>query len=92
MHSERRLSLRDRFLAECVDDLRTHDRRMRHLDLEVRFDRGVAHLTGAVTRAEDLALARSLIGRLDGVLAVWDRVLVGGREPVILDVGCGARK
>jgi SAM-dependent methyltransferase len=90
--SAQRMSLRDRFLARCVDDLRAHDRRIGQLDLEVRFDRGVAHLTGAVGRAEDLALARALIGRLDGVLAVWDRVWVDGREPVILDVGCGARK
>jgi SAM-dependent methyltransferase len=58
----------------------------------VCFDGGVAHITGAVDRFADLVLARSLIGRLTGVFAVWDRVRVGGRTPVVLDVGCGEQK
>jgi SAM-dependent methyltransferase len=75
-----------------VRDLFRHDERTRQLDLEVRFDRGVAHVTGAVEQRSELALARSLIGRLDGVYAVWDQVCVAGRVPVVLDVGCGVQK
>jgi SAM-dependent methyltransferase len=90
--SEKRLKLRDQFLDQAVAELVKHDERVRGLDIDVRFDRGVAHLTGEVARTEELDLLRSLIGRLDGVLAVWDRVSVGGREPVILDVGCGGQK
>ena len=32
---------------------------------------------------------RRLIGRFAGVHAVWDRVRVADREPVVLDLGCG---
>jgi SAM-dependent methyltransferase len=90
--SEKRLTLRDRFLDQAVAELMKHDERVRGLDVDVRFDRGVAHLTGEVSQADELDLLRCLIGRLDGVLAVWDRVAVAGREPVILDVGCGGQK
>lgn len=90
--SPERMSRRDRFLEQCVRELLKYDERVRHLDLEVRFDGGVAHLAGAVAEPADLALVRSLIGRFDGVLAIWDRVRVAGREPVILDIGCGERK
>lgn len=90
--SEQRLRMRDCFLDQAVRELWRYDERVRGLALDVRFDRGVAHLTGEVDDAARLDTVRSLIGRLDGVLAVWDRVRVAGRDPVILDLGCGARK
>jgi SAM-dependent methyltransferase len=90
--SQRRLRTRDEFLQRTVEELFKHDERLLGVELEVRLDRGVAHLAGAVCRQEHLDTARELIGRLDGVLGVWDRVQVGDREPVILDLGCGAQK
>ncbi|WAL63424.1 BON domain-containing class I SAM-dependent methyltransferase [Amycolatopsis cynarae] len=90
--SEQRLRMRDRFLDQAVRELWKYDDRVRGLGIDVRFDRGVAHLTGEVDDAGRLDTARSLIGRLDGVLAVWDRVRVAGRDPVVLDLGCGAQK
>lgn len=87
--SEQRLRRRDVLLEEWAAELLKHDERVRGLDVNVRFDGAVAHLTGAVQRTEELVLLRELIGRLDGVLAVWDRVHVAGRVPVVLDLGCG---
>ena len=90
--SQERLSKRDRFLDQAVREMWKYDERLRGLDVEVRFDRGVAHLTGDVESAAQLRTARDLVGRLDGVLGVWDRVRVDGRDPVVLDLGCGAQK
>ncbi|WP_431925537.1 methyltransferase domain-containing protein [Amycolatopsis tucumanensis] len=90
--SQQRLRLRDEFLGRAADELFKYDERLRGLDLEVRFDRGVAHLTGEVGERAHLDTARELIGRLDGVFGVWDRVRVGGRDPLILDLGCGGQK
>jgi len=90
--SEGRLRLRDEFLRRTADELFEHDARLRDLDLRVRFDGGVAHLTGEVAEAAHLDTARDLLGRLDGVFGVWDRVWVGGREPLVLDLGCGGQK
>jgi SAM-dependent methyltransferase len=85
----RRLAAVDRYLDSVVQDLLRRDRRTSGLRVEVRFDQGVAHLTGEVDTRDELSLVRQLIGRLAGVHAVWDRVRVAGREPVILDLGCG---
>lgn len=90
--SQQRLNKRDGFLDQTFREMRKHDERLRGLEIDVRFDRGVAHVTGDVGRAHELAVARSLIGGIDGVLAVWDRVHVDGRRPVMVDVGCGAQK
>ncbi|RKR89963.1 BON domain-containing protein [Micromonospora pisi] len=90
--SGERLRAVDGFLAEAFADLAKHDDRLRGVAVEVRFDRGVAHLTGEVADADQLRLVRLLVGRFDGVLAVWSRVRVGGREPVVVDLGCGAAK
>ncbi|MCA1675790.1 MAG: class I SAM-dependent methyltransferase [Actinobacteria bacterium] len=49
----------------------------------------MAHLYGEVDRPEELRRLRELLGRLDGVLGVWDRVRVAGRPVVALDLGCG---
>ncbi|HEX5541938.1 MAG TPA: methyltransferase domain-containing protein [Micromonospora sp.] len=90
--SEKRLRIADEYLSEAFADLAAHDDRLRGLDVQARFDRGVAHLTGAVADQKELRLVRELVGRLDGVLAVWSRVRVAGREPVVLDLGCGGTK
>jgi SAM-dependent methyltransferase len=90
--SGERLRKVDAFLAEACADLAAHDDRLRGTTVEVRFDRGVAHLTGEVVDERELLLVRQLVGRLDGVLAVWSRVRVGGRKPMVLDLGCGAAK
>ncbi len=87
-----RMRRRDEMLERWAAELLAHDERVAGLDVEVRFDGAVAHLTGSVDRTERLCELRSLIGRLDGVLGVWDRVRVGGRDPVVLDLGCGDTK
>ncbi len=90
--SGERLRKVDDFLATAWADAVEHDDRLRDLPVEARFDRGVAHLTGEVGDARELRLVRRLLGQLDGVLAVWSRVRVAGREPVVVDLGCGAAK
>ncbi|MFI6758795.1 methyltransferase domain-containing protein [Micromonospora sp. NPDC050417] len=90
--SGERLRAVDGFLAEAFADLAKHDDRLRGVAVEVRFDRGVAHLTGEVADPDQLRLVRLLVGQFDGVLAVWSRVRVGGREPIVVDLGCGAAK
>lgn len=87
--SERRSALCDEDLTAAVGDLFTHDDRLRGLEVKGESDGGVVHLTGDVDDEADLARAREVIGRLAGVHAVWDRVRVGGREPLVLDLGCG---
>jgi SAM-dependent methyltransferase len=90
--SGERLRAMDGFLAEAWADQAAHDDRLRGLAVEVRFDRGVAHLSGEVAEAAELRMVRDRVGRLDGVLGVWCRVRVGGREPVVVDLGCGPTK
>lgn len=87
-----RWSAVDRYLTEATDELLGHDDRLRDLPIRVRFDQGVAHLTGDVADHKQLRVVRDLIGRLGGVLAVWSRVRVAGHNPVILDIGCGGTK
>lgn len=87
--SGRRLAMLDRYLEDVVADLLRHDRRLSHLDVAARVDGGVVHLTGAVDELADLMAVRDLVGRYDGVYAVWDRVRVAGREPRAVDLGCG---
>jgi hypothetical protein len=82
----------DRHLTEAAGDLFAHDSRLRGLAVDVRFDGAVAHLTGQVRDGKELLLVRRLVGRLSGVLAVWSRVRVGGRVPVVLDIGSGEIK
>jgi SAM-dependent methyltransferase len=85
----RRLALLDKYLAGAAADLLGHDPRTADLDVDVRFDQGVAHLSGAVAAPEHLRLVRELVGRLAGVHAVWDRVRVAGRDPIVVDLGSG---
>ena len=90
--SNDRLDRLDQYLRTAVQDLFKNDDRVRGLGVEVSFRGGVAHVTGSVERQEELELVRTLVGRLGGVLGVWDRVRVGGTDPVILDIGCGDTK
>ncbi|MGC4762485.1 methyltransferase domain-containing protein [Micromonospora sp. DT46] len=90
--SAERLRAVDGFLTEAWADQARHDDRLRDLAVEVRFDRGVAHLSGEVAGQDELRLVRDRVGRLAGVLGVWCRVRVGGRDPVVVDLGCGATK
>ncbi|MEV4710681.1 methyltransferase domain-containing protein [Micromonospora sp. NPDC049374] len=90
--SAERLRAVDGFLTEAWLDQVRHDERLRPLGVEVRFDRGVAHLTGEVDEPAQLRLVREQVGRLAGVFGVWCRVRVGGRHPVVVDLGCGATK
>src|SRR5829696_3873153 len=87
--SPRRVALTDDALTNAAAELLKHDARVGDVDMEVRMDGGVAHLTGAVPATADLDQVRELIGRLAGVHAVWDRVLVDGRPPRTVDLGCG---
>lgn len=82
----------DEHLRRSVDELLGHDQRVRDLDVQADVDGGVVHLTGAVDHAVQLDLVRRLASRFAGVHAVWDRVRVGGREPVALDLGCGDQR
>lgn len=88
----RRLELCDADLDEAVAGLLAHDRRVAGLAVRGRADGGVVHLAGEVDEPEQLLLLRGLVGRLAGVHAVWDRVRVGGRDPVVLDLGCGDQR
>ncbi|WDZ85462.1 methyltransferase domain-containing protein [Micromonospora cathayae] len=90
--SAERLRAIDVFLREAWTDQARHDDRLRDLAVQVTFDRGVAHLTGAVDEPAQLRLVRDRVGRLAGVFGVWGRVAVGGREPVVVDLGCGGTK
>ncbi|MEU6074517.1 methyltransferase domain-containing protein [Micromonospora sp. NPDC047074] len=90
--SAERLRAVDGFLAESWADQARHDDRLRDLAVEVRFDRGVAHLSGEVAEEAELRLVRDRVGRLAGVLGVWCQVRVGGRDPVVVDLGCGPTK
>ncbi|GAA1270289.1 hypothetical protein GCM10009609_36730 [Pseudonocardia aurantiaca] len=92
MGGEARQQVCDEFLQDVVAELTTHDLRVRGLDVTATVDGGVVHLRGDVDRVEQLALLRQLVGRIAGVLAIWDRVRVAGRDPVILDLGCGDQR
>jgi SAM-dependent methyltransferase len=90
--SEARQRLCDDGLRGAIGELQTHDLRIQDLAVTADVDGGVVHLTGTVDCPGELALLRRLIGRLAGVHAVWDRVLVAGRAPVALDLGCGDQR
>lgn len=92
MGGEARQQVCDELLEDVVGELLTHDLRVRGLQVAATVDGGVVHLRGAVDRSEQLTQLRQLVGHLAGVLAVWDRVRVGGRDPVVLDLGCGDQR
>jgi SAM-dependent methyltransferase len=87
------LAMRDRWLEDVVQGLLAHDDRLRALDVQVRFDGGVAHVDGRVAGHEQRELLRETICSLRGVYAMWDGLLIGDRPPLrTLDVGCGGTK
>jgi SAM-dependent methyltransferase len=92
MGGEARQQLCDEYLAGVVGELLAHDERVRGLDVTGEVDGGVVHLRGRVDGATQLDAVRGLVGRLAGVHAVWDRVRVAGRDPVVLDLGCGDQR
>jgi hypothetical protein len=85
--------LRDRHLEAVAAGLLTHDDRLRGLQVEVRFDGGVAHVEGHVpTQGHRDDLREALVG-LRGVFAVWDGVRVGDQGPLrVLDIGSAATR
>ncbi len=87
------LALRDRWLEDVTHGLLEHDDRLRGLDVQVRFDGGVAHVDGRVASADERERLREAICSLRGVYAMWDGLVVGDRPPLrVLDVGCGGTK
>ncbi len=87
------LALRDRWLESVVQGLLQHDDRLQGVDVDVRFDGGVAHVEGRVADEQEHALLRETVCSLRGVYAMWDGVLVGGRSRLrTLDIGCGGTK
>jgi SAM-dependent methyltransferase len=92
MGGEARQHRYDDYLAGVVEELLAHDGRVRGVDVTAEVDGGVVHLRGRVERADQLTTVRCLVGRLAGVHAVWDRVRVAGRDPVVLDLGCGDQR
>jgi hypothetical protein len=86
-----RRALHDTFLEGVVADTVRNDPRLSGVGVQVRFDGGVAHLSGESDPAR-LCLLRDVIGRLAGVCGVWDWVRTGGRAPVVLDLGVGDTK
>lgn len=56
----------------------------------MRADGGVLQVGGSADSPGQLALVREVLGRIAGVYAVWDSVVVAGRVPRVVDLGCGA--
>lgn len=49
--------------------------------------------SGSVESAEERQLVRRTIGRVRGILAVWDVLPAAGEgQPRIVDIGCGRQK
>ncbi|MDP9397835.1 MAG: BON domain-containing protein [Actinomycetota bacterium] len=87
------LAARDWWLEDTVQGLLRHDDRLRGLDVQVRFDGGVAHVDGWVGSQEEREQLREAVCSLRGVYAMWDGLVVGDRGPLrTLDVGCGGTK
>ena len=87
------LALRDRWLEEVVQGLLEHDDRLRGLDVDVRFDGGVAHVDGRVATEDDRVRLREAVCSLRGVHAMWDGLVVGDRPALrTIDIGCGGTK
>jgi hypothetical protein len=69
----------DEFVQEVVGELFAHDLRVQGMGATV--DGGVVHLRGSVEQADELTRLRALIGRIAGVLAVWDRAPPASGDP-----------
>jgi hypothetical protein len=87
------LALRDRWLEEVVQGLLEHDGRLRGLDVDVRFDGGVAHVDGRMATEDERVRLREAVCSRRGVHAMWDGVVVGDRPALVtIDIGCGGTK
>lgn len=84
--------LRDQLLAEELHDRLRADRRTAHLELSIKVDGAVAHVTGEVASPTELALVRSLLRQQAGLYAVWDLLSLPGQQLQIADIGCGGQK
>lgn len=83
-------ALRDRALEDDVSDLLGNDGRLQRVEVEVKVDGAVVHLRGTAPTVAERRLLRRLVGRLDGVHAVWDLVHLPDQAPLrIVDIGCG---
>lgn len=86
-------SLRDKVLTDDILDVLGADRRLSDLALRVQVIGGVAHVEGSVCSNQQRDVVRQAIGRVRGVLAVWDRLTVSEEGTFLsLDLGCGSRK
>lgn len=79
----------DQLLEQAALDLLAHDDRMRRMRVRVTVDGGVAHVTGAVADPGELLRLRTLLARMSGIHAVWDRVEVAGVAPRLVELGPG---
>ncbi len=86
-------SLRDRAIAEDVNDVLAEHPVLAALPLSVDMRGCIAHLSGLVGTAEQRRLAGDVVRRVRGVSAVWDLIQVPGQpRDRVLDIGCGATK
>jgi SAM-dependent methyltransferase len=86
-------ALRDQLISQDIRDLLAHDRRLWGLAVAAEVRDGIACVEGDVRCDEDRWLLRRLIGRVQGVRAVWDLLRLPGEGlPRVLDLGCGNKK
>ena len=91
--SQIRQARKDRHLEREIAEQAASDRRLDGVgEVTLRVDGGVVHLGGRVQCEEGRRLLRQIVGLFRGVYAVWDLLVVGGRKPLILDLGCGGHK
>jgi SAM-dependent methyltransferase len=87
------VKLRDQAIAEDVRQALSDHPALAGLALQVDVDGAVVHLTGSVRTPDERMLARAVVARVRGVLAVWERVAVpGATADRVLDMGCGGTK
>jgi SAM-dependent methyltransferase len=86
-------SARDQAVAEDVRETLAANPSLRSLDLVMEVRGGVVHIRGRVWAEEDRRHLRRVLGRIRGVLAVWDALQLDGRPAGrVLDIGCGGTK
>lgn len=84
---------RDRALMTELSDVLASHVVLRDYHLPFVVSGGVVHLRGKVPAEEDRAMVRRVIGRIRGIHAVWDTLLVGEETSLnIIDIGSGTHK
>lgn len=83
---------RDEALAALLKDRLAHDRRTEHLQLDVRVDGAIAHVSGGVGSEDERALVRRLLRQQGGIYAVWDLLQLPAQRLEVADFGCGGHK